>query len=145
MSFLKRREFVLDIGARFSRATELHALLEEGVTRARELMHADRGTIFIVDRQKNQMWTEVAEGIDRIVIPLGSGLVGACYNKRKMLNVTDAKRSVTLDLQLNVLICCLSLPFVNIFFFCCCSFQILNTILPVICIIILFIAATQDS
>ena len=92
MLFLKRREFLLDIGSRFSRATELEVLLKDGVERARGLMHADRGTIFVVDHENSQMWTTVAEGLrgKEIVIPLGAGLVGACYKSGAVINVKDA-------------------------------------------------------
>ena len=92
MLFLKRREFLLDIGSRFSRATELKVLLKDGVERARGLMHADRGTIFVVDHENSQMWTTVAEGLrgKEIVIPLGAGLVGACYKSGAVINVKDA-------------------------------------------------------
>ena len=92
MVFLQRREFLLDISSRFSRATHLHHLLKDGVQHARELMRADRGTIFVVDEEKQIMWTEIAEKIDKIVLPLGNGLVGACYNGNKMLNIANAKK-----------------------------------------------------
>ena len=50
------------------------------------------GSLWLIDYEQKQMWTEVSEGIDRIVIPLGVGLVGACFKEKKMLNVTDAHR-----------------------------------------------------
>ena len=92
MAFLKRREFLLDIGAKFSRATKLHKLLEQGVHHCRALMNCEVGSLWLIDYEQKQMWTEVSEGIDRIVIPLGVGLVGACFKEKKMLNVTDAHR-----------------------------------------------------
>jgi serine/threonine protein kinase len=92
MAFLKRREFLLDIGSRFSRATKLKALLKDGVQRCCQLMHADRGTIFVVDHENQKMWTEVAEGLRGVAIeiPLGAGLVGTCYKSGTVINVEDA-------------------------------------------------------
>jgi GAF domain-containing protein len=81
-----------------SGATHLHHVLEDGVQHARELMHADRGSIFIVDATKKVMWTEVAENMGhKIIVPLGKGLVGACYNDKKTINVTNAKTDKRFD------------------------------------------------
>ena len=81
-----------------SGATHLHHVMEDGVQHARELMHADRGSIFIVDATKKVMWTEVAENMGhKIIVPLGKGLVGACYKDKKMINVTNAKTDKRFD------------------------------------------------
>jgi len=50
---------------------------------AKELLNADRCSIFIVDAEDGMLWTKVADGIGRIVISLDSGIVGDTYTKKE--------------------------------------------------------------
>ena len=50
---------------------------------AKELLRADRCSIFIVDAEDKMLWTKVADGIGRIVIRLDSGIVGDTYMKKE--------------------------------------------------------------
>jgi len=54
----------------------------------RALTSADRCTIWVVSDDKKTIWTKVAHGIDRLEIPIDSGIVGhAIYNgKRELLD-----------------------------------------------------------
>lgn len=50
---------------------------------AKEIVHADRCSIFIVDVDENILWTKLSDGIGgRIVISLNSGIVGDTYAKK---------------------------------------------------------------
>ena len=42
----------------------------------RSLTSADRCTVWVVSEDKQTLWTKVAHGIEKIVIPIGSGIVG---------------------------------------------------------------------
>jgi len=52
----------------------------------RALTSADRCTIWVVSDDKKTIWTKVAQGIDRLEIPINSGIVGsAIYNGHREL------------------------------------------------------------
>ena len=40
------------------------------------VMNADRSTLFLVDKEKQQIWSRVAQGSSEIRIPLGEGIAG---------------------------------------------------------------------
>jgi len=50
---------------------------------AKELLNADRCSIFIVDEEDKMLWTKVANGMGRIVLCLDSGIVGDTYMKKE--------------------------------------------------------------
>ena len=49
-------------------------------------------SLFIVDSEKQELWTQVAEGADEIRIPLTSGIVGYVAMSKEIVNVKDAYR-----------------------------------------------------
>jgi len=56
---------------------------------AKEVIGAHRCSIFINDLQQNQLWTTLADDIERIIIPSGKGLVGHTIKERKPLIEND--------------------------------------------------------
>ena len=54
------------------------------------LLSADRATLFLVDKEKNQLWSRVASGSDPIRIPMNAGIVGQCVSTKKSLRIDDA-------------------------------------------------------
>ena len=51
---------------------------------------ADRATLWLIDKARNELWTRVAHGVAPIRIPLGMGLVGACIRDDQVLLANDA-------------------------------------------------------
>ena len=49
----------------------------------KELVNADRCSIFIVDKEDQMLWTRLSDGIGRIVLSLDSGIVGDTYAKKE--------------------------------------------------------------
>jgi serine phosphatase RsbU (regulator of sigma subunit) len=56
---------------------------------ARDLVGADRCSLWLIDKETNELWTKVAHGIDQIRIPLGKGIVGACVEEDRVLVIND--------------------------------------------------------
>jgi len=50
---------------------------------AKQLLNADRCSIFMVDSEDEILWTKVSDGIGRIVIALNSGIVGDTYQSKE--------------------------------------------------------------
>ena len=53
-------------------------------------MSAERSSLYVVDQDKGEIWTKVAEGIDTIRIPIGQGISGLVAETGKQINVEDA-------------------------------------------------------
>ncbi|MDY6851324.1 MAG: response regulator [Thermodesulfobacteriota bacterium] len=55
-----------------------------------EAMSAERTSLYVIDWEKKELWTKVAEQVDQIRLPLGQGISGRVAATGKRLNVTDA-------------------------------------------------------
>jgi sigma-B regulation protein RsbU (phosphoserine phosphatase) len=71
---------------------DLAELLELILRIARTEVKADRGTVFLVEKQKKELWSIVAQGLEsqEIRIPFGRGVAGHVAETGEMLNVADA-------------------------------------------------------
>jgi len=65
----------------------LLGLIMESVTR---VMDADRSTLFLVDPEKKEIWSRVAQGSSEIRIPLGEGIAGHVALSGDTINIPDA-------------------------------------------------------
>lgn len=81
---------LLEWGAKFSAEKDLDKLLLILADSAKELLEADRCSIFIADRKKNELWTKVAHEVDKIVVPLNSGIVGYVARTGETVKINEA-------------------------------------------------------
>lgn len=67
-------------------------LLQALMKKTTQVMNADRSTLFMVDYDKQEIWSKVAEGagISEIRFPLGVGIAGHVVNTSEMVNIADA-------------------------------------------------------
>jgi len=76
---------------------KLHKLSEMG----RDIVFADRCTIWILDESKNVLWTKVSHGVGHIIIKPDSGLVGAAVQSKEALIInevyTDERFNTAID------------------------------------------------
>ena len=70
---------------------------------AKNLVNADRCSIFIVDERDSILWTKLSDGMGRIVIASNAGIVGDAYVKKEALIVNkpyeDPRFLKTIDEQ----------------------------------------------
>jgi len=68
--------------------------LEEGMPLiakyVKDVIDAQRCSIFIYDNQKHELWTTLADGVDKIVLPANKGLVGYTIKIKKPVIANDA-------------------------------------------------------
>jgi HD-GYP domain-containing protein (c-di-GMP phosphodiesterase class II) len=83
-------EVILDVTRRLMAVTDLDALLQAIAEATRELLASDRATIFIVDRDRGELWSRVALGTSEIRIPLGTGIAGTVAETGEVINIPDA-------------------------------------------------------
>lgn len=71
---------------------DLAELLELILRIARTEVKADRGSVFLVDKQHKELWSIVAQGLEsqEIRIPFGRGVAGNVAESGELINVPDA-------------------------------------------------------
>jgi GAF domain-containing protein len=80
---MKRSTQIAEFGQKLMALGEVDNALELIADEAKQLLNADRCSIFIVDAEDKMLWTKLADGIGRIVIALDSGIVGDTYMKNE--------------------------------------------------------------
>ncbi len=81
---------ILEVAKALTAQRELDRLLEMILSEAVKVVDADRCSLFIVDRARNELWTKVAQGTSEIRIPLGTGIAGAVAETGRTVNIPDA-------------------------------------------------------
>jgi len=84
---------VIDLGNEQAVQALLDQILEGVVLKIRELLHADRGTIFLVDQKQGHLRSKVAESNSaqplEIQIPITKGIAGYVARTGETLNIAD--------------------------------------------------------
>jgi phosphoserine phosphatase RsbU/P len=83
---------IFDYASRIGDARETGANLQLNADMARDLVGADRCSIWLIDRKAQELWTKVAHGIDEIRIHMGQGLVGAAIAGNETIVVNDTSQ-----------------------------------------------------
>jgi Nif-specific regulatory protein len=81
---------VLNICQKMNAERDLVALLELIAREATRLMAADRASIFLLDREKHELWSHVALGSEPIRFDAGLGIAGATVQTGQTINVANA-------------------------------------------------------
>jgi phosphoserine phosphatase len=80
---------LLDVARALAQPTDLRVLLEQIVDAARDLLDAERGSVFLHDPSTGELFTTVATDSGEIRLPPGRGLAGECAQRRETVNVPD--------------------------------------------------------
>ncbi len=85
-------DLILDVTRRLMSITDLDALLRDMATVTTQLLDADRATIFIVDRERGEIWSRVAlgTGAGEIRQAIGVGIAGLVAATGDTVNIPDA-------------------------------------------------------
>jgi sigma-B regulation protein RsbU (phosphoserine phosphatase) len=81
---------IFEYAARIGQEQDTDSLLRLNADMARDLVAADRCSIWLVDEAAGQLYTKVAHGVEEIRVGLTHGLVGACVSKAEPVVVNDA-------------------------------------------------------
>jgi HD-GYP domain-containing protein (c-di-GMP phosphodiesterase class II) len=83
---------LLDVAKALTAERELDNLLKMILNEAVGVVSADRCTLWIVDPDRNELWTKVAQGLgaDVIRIPIGVGIAGQVASTGQIINIPDA-------------------------------------------------------
>jgi adenylate cyclase len=93
---LKHLSEYLDLSEHLSLGTGIEALIDRVVTTASKLLRAERASLFLVDPVRGELWSKVAQGVERreIRVTMGHGLVGWVAEHGETLNIKDAYEDV---------------------------------------------------
>lgn len=83
---------LVKIGRSITALTDINVLLKVIAEETKNAMQADRCTVFIYDREKDELWSKVALGMDsqEIRFPATKGLAGYVVKTGETLNIADA-------------------------------------------------------
>jgi len=78
------------VSAQFAAARNVDELFTRSMLSMRQLLGADRATLFLVDAEAGVIWSKVADFTDTITVPMGTGMVGAAATSKRVVNVKNA-------------------------------------------------------
>jgi phosphoserine phosphatase RsbU/P len=87
---LESLRMVIEAAKNLNSTLDLDRLLSVILETALGLVDGDRGTVYLVDRAKNELWSRTLRGSDEIRLPLGSGIAGYVAATGDTLNIPDA-------------------------------------------------------
>ncbi len=87
---LEKLQHLLEVARAMTAERRLLTLLGTINDAARSVAEADRCSIFVVDRERGELWTRVAHGTGEIRIPLGAGIAGAVAATGAPIRIPDA-------------------------------------------------------
>ncbi|MBI5417376.1 SpoIIE family protein phosphatase [Candidatus Poribacteria bacterium] len=78
------------VGKALGSVFNLDDLLNMIMGKITEIMQADRSTLYILDKEKNILWSKIAQGTVEIRLQLGQGIAGTVGETGKTINIPDA-------------------------------------------------------
>ncbi len=124
---------MLKIPRTISAEIDLDTLLTTIAEQTRLVLNADRCTVFLIDKEKNELWSRIALGIgsEEIRFPIDKGLAGHVALSGETINIqnayTDSRFNKEIDIQTgyktNNILC---MPIRNIKYEIIGVFQVLN-------------------
>jgi phosphoserine phosphatase len=82
-------EPILGLASKLAAPFDLETMLAEVVDAGTRVLHADRGSVWLYDRDSEELVLRVANEIKEVRIPAGTGIVGNCARTRQIINVPD--------------------------------------------------------
>ncbi|MBW1783794.1 MAG: response regulator [Deltaproteobacteria bacterium] len=81
---------VLSVAKDLSSELDFDRLFPLIISKVTEVMGAERSSLYIIDWDREEVWTKVAEKVDEIRVPLGHGISGRVAETGEIINVDDA-------------------------------------------------------
>ncbi len=80
---------ILEVARLLAAPFELRDLLSQIIDAGRDVLGADRGSVFLFDRATKELFTVVAHGVQSIRFGIDKGFAGECARNRAIINVPD--------------------------------------------------------
>jgi phosphoserine phosphatase len=82
-------EAILTVTRALAAPFELKPMLEAVAAAARSVLRAERCSVWLHDPRTEELILKVSSDVSELRLPAGTGLVGACAQQRKLINVPD--------------------------------------------------------
>jgi K+-sensing histidine kinase KdpD len=88
----ERLAAIIEVGSQISAARDVDQLLTTVMDRLTALVHAEAATLFMFDKERNELWSRVLRGsaLKELRVPLDSGLAGHTFRQGKVVMLGDA-------------------------------------------------------
>jgi len=83
-------ETILAVSRSMGSERRLERLLDLICSAVTDLIHAERTSLFLVDRERGELWSTVAQNSTAIRLPMGSGIAGSVATSGKVINIPSA-------------------------------------------------------
>ena len=94
---------ILEVAKAMAAAHSLDELLPLILREAARVVEADRCSLFILDRQRNELWSRVAQGAQQeIRLPIGQGIAGTVAATGELVNLKDAYADARFNREFDV-------------------------------------------
>ena len=90
-------EPILGLASKLAAPFDLETMLAEVVDAGTRVLHADRGSVWLYDRNSDELVLRVADEIKEVRVPAGTGIVGTCARTRQIINVPDCYADARFD------------------------------------------------
>lgn len=89
---VERLSFLVEASKLLNSTLDLEELLRIILKVATEQTSADRGTLFLVDGERKELWSLIAHGLAKkeIRLPMGQGIAGSVAESGEVVNLPDA-------------------------------------------------------
>ncbi|MDQ5986865.1 MAG: 3'3'-cGAMP-specific phosphodiesterase 2 [Syntrophus sp. SKADARSKE-3] len=81
---------LLEIALDLTAEVEFDHLFHLIVSRVTKVMNAERTSLYLIDWDRNEIWTKVAEQVNHFCLPIGEGISGLVAKTGETINVADA-------------------------------------------------------
>lgn len=88
---------VLAISRAMSSERDLGRLLDLIVAAVTDLVGADRTSLYLVDHERNELWTQVSQNTTAIRLPMGRGIAGTVATTGETINIPTAYADARFD------------------------------------------------
>ena len=92
---------LLDVTRDLAAPFDLMSMLVAVTAAARQVLRAERCSVWLHDRATDELVLEVATDIRHVRVRVGTGLVGACARERRILNVPDCYADPRFDQEVD--------------------------------------------
>ena len=82
-------EAILAVTSKLAAPFDLRTMLSEVVNAAKQVLRADRGSVWLYDAAADQLVLEIAAGMAPVRVATSFGLAGACARSLQIINVPD--------------------------------------------------------
>ena len=99
----REEAMLLEVVSSIVSEIRLGPLLAKILAAATQLLDSDRGTLFLYDPKRDELYSHIADGIDNseIRVPANAGIAGECFSSAGVINILDAYEDVRFNPEID--------------------------------------------